>query len=167
MDVGFDLIEIHGAHGYLLTNFFSPHTNKRNDCYGGSLNNRMRIYIQIVRNIRKKIGYDFPLTIRLSGTDYEPDGFKIEDTVKLAKVLEDERKLKEVKGKRVVTFTNGRLEEIEADTVVIAVGFTPQSEIVSKLKERLTAEVHAIGDCVRPGKIFDAIHSAYKTALKV
>lgn len=90
VDAGFDLIEIHGAHGYLLTNFFSPHTNKRNDCYGGSLENRMRIYIQVVRNIRKKIGNDFPLTIRLSGTDYEPDGFPIEDTIQLAKALERE-----------------------------------------------------------------------------
>jgi len=90
VDAGFDLIEIHGAHGYLLTNFFSPHTNKRNDCYGGSLENRMRIYIQVVRNIREKIGNDFPLTIRLSGTDYEPDGFPIEDTIQLAKALERE-----------------------------------------------------------------------------
>jgi 2,4-dienoyl-CoA reductase-like NADH-dependent reductase (Old Yellow Enzyme family)/thioredoxin reductase len=90
VSAGFELVEIHGAHGYLLTNFFSPHTNKRTDWYGGSLENRMRIYIEIVRNIRKKIGPDFPLTIRLSGTDYEPDGFPIEDTIVLSKVLKDE-----------------------------------------------------------------------------
>jgi len=87
---GYELIEIHGAHGYLLTNFFSPHTNKRNDYYGGSLENRSRIYIEIVKNIRSKIGPDFPLTIRLSGTDYEPDGFPIEDTIKLSQMLETE-----------------------------------------------------------------------------
>ncbi len=87
---GYELIEIHGAHGYLLTNFFSPHTNKRNDYYGGSLENRSRIYLEIVRNIRQKIGPDFPLTIRLSGTDYEPDGFPIEDTIELSKMLEAE-----------------------------------------------------------------------------
>jgi len=85
---GFELIEIHGAHGYLLTNFLSPHTNKRNDLYGGSLDNRMRIVVEITDNIRKKIGPDFPLTIRLSGTDYEPDGFGIEETIQVAKVLE-------------------------------------------------------------------------------
>lgn len=87
---GFELVEIHGAHGYLLTNFFSPTTNHRTDLYGGSLENRMRIYVEIVRDIRKKVGPDFPLTIRLSGTDYEPDGFPIEDTIELAKVLEKE-----------------------------------------------------------------------------
>ena len=87
---GFKLVEIHGAHGYLLTNFFSPTTNHRTDLYGGSLENRMRIYIQIVRDVRKKVGPDFPVTIRLSGTDYEPDGFPIEDTIALAKTLENE-----------------------------------------------------------------------------
>lgn len=87
---GFELVEIHGAHGYLLTNFFSPCTNHRTDLYGGSLENRMRIYVEIVRDVRKKVGPDFPVTIRLSGTDYEPDGFTIDDTIALAKVLEKE-----------------------------------------------------------------------------
>ena len=85
---GFELVEIHGAHGYLLTNFFSPTTNHRTDMYGGSLENRSRIYFEILEDIRKKVGPDFPVTIRLSGTDYEPDGFPIEDTIWLAKELE-------------------------------------------------------------------------------
>ncbi|MFZ5981913.1 MAG: FAD-dependent oxidoreductase [Candidatus Zixiibacteriota bacterium] len=85
---GFELIEIHGAHGYLLTNFLSPHTNKRNDLYGGSLENRMRLLVEITDNIRKKIGPEFPLTIRLSGSDYEPDGFGIEETIEVARTLE-------------------------------------------------------------------------------
>ncbi|MCD6341620.1 MAG: FAD-dependent oxidoreductase [Thaumarchaeota archaeon] len=90
VDAGFELIEIHGAHGYLLTNFFSPHTNKRTDMWGGSLENRMRIYIEVVRNVRKKIGRDFPLVVRISGTDYEPDGYPIEDSIELCKALERE-----------------------------------------------------------------------------
>ncbi len=85
---GFDLVEIHGAHGYLLTNFLSPHTNKRTDDYGGSLENRMRIVAEIVQDVRAKIGPDFPLTIRLSGTDYQPDGFGIEETIEVAQALE-------------------------------------------------------------------------------
>lgn len=89
VSAGFELIEIHGAHGYLITNFLSPHTNKRNDFYGGSLENRMRILVQIVKNIRSKIGPDFPLTVRLSGTDYEPDGLTIEDTIEIAKEMEN------------------------------------------------------------------------------
>jgi len=85
---GFELIEIHGAHGYLITNFLSPHTNKRTDLYGGTPESRRRFLLEIYDNIRSKIGPDFPLTVRLSGTDYEPDGFGIEETVELCKVLE-------------------------------------------------------------------------------
>lgn len=85
---GFDLLEIHGAHGYLITNFLSPHTNKRNDLYGGSLENRMRFLVEIIQNIKSKVGVDYPVTIRLSGTDYHPDGLKIEETIQIAKVIE-------------------------------------------------------------------------------
>ena len=85
---GFKLVEIHGAHGYLLTNFFSPTTNHRTDMYGGTLENRARIYFEVLEDIRRKVGPDYPVTIRLSGTDYEPDGFPIEDTIWLAKELE-------------------------------------------------------------------------------
>lgn len=86
---GFELVEIHGAHGYLITNFLSPHTNKRTDKYGGSLENRMRLAVSIVDNARKKVGPDFPLTIRLSGSDYEPDGFSVDETTIVAKILEE------------------------------------------------------------------------------
>ena len=85
---GFELVEIHGAHGYLLTNFFSPTTNHRTDMYGGTLENRCRIYFEIIEDVRRKVGPDFPVTIRLSGTDYEPDGFPIEETIYMAKGLE-------------------------------------------------------------------------------
>ena len=85
---GFQLIEIHGAHGYLITNFLSPYTNKRTDIYGGTLENRMRFLVEVVENMRGKIGPDFPLTVRLSGTDYEPDGFGIDETIEVAKKME-------------------------------------------------------------------------------
>jgi 2,4-dienoyl-CoA reductase-like NADH-dependent reductase (Old Yellow Enzyme family)/thioredoxin reductase len=85
---GFDFVEIHGAHGYLITNFLSPRTNKRTDWYGGSLENRMRFLMQVVANARAKVGDSFPLGVRLSGTEYEPDGVMIEDTVVVAKALE-------------------------------------------------------------------------------
>ena len=85
---GFELVEIHGAHGYLITNFLSPHTNKRIDLYGGSLQNRMRFLVEIYENVRSKVGPDFPVTVRLSGTDYEPDGFDINETIEVCKELE-------------------------------------------------------------------------------
>ena len=88
VDAGFDLIEVHGAHGYLITNFLSPHTNRRTDIYGGPLENRMRILRDTVLAIRNRIGPDFPLTVRLSGTDYEPGGIEIGETVEVCKMLQ-------------------------------------------------------------------------------
>ncbi len=85
---GYDLVEIHGAHGYLITNFLSPHTNRRTDQYGGSLENRMRFMLEVIDDCRKKVGPDFPLTIRLSGSDYEPDGFEVNETIEVAKAAE-------------------------------------------------------------------------------
>lgn len=85
----FDLVEIHAGHGYLLTNFLSPHTNDRSDDYGGSFENRSRILLEIVDEIRQSVPRDFPLSIRLSVVDYEPDGITIEETVQLARLLEE------------------------------------------------------------------------------
>lgn len=85
---GFDFVEIHGAHGYLITNFLSTRTNRRTDWYGGSLENRMRFLMQVVADVRKKVGRGFPLGVRLSGSEYEPDGVTIDESVEVAKALE-------------------------------------------------------------------------------
>ena len=84
----FDLVELHACHGYLISNFLSPRTNKRTDWYGGSPENRMRFLLEVVAEIRRQVGPDYPVSARLSGTDYEPDGHTIEETVELAKRLE-------------------------------------------------------------------------------
>ena len=84
----FDIVEIHAAHGYLITNFLSPHTNRRADEYGGSFENRARLLLRIVADIRSKIPRDFPLSVRLSVVDYEPDGITIDETVELCRLLE-------------------------------------------------------------------------------
>ena len=87
--VGFDMVEVQGAHGYLVTNFLSPRTNKRTDWYGGSLYNRMRFLLEVIDSMRKKVGADYPLCVRLSGTDYQEDEpIIIEETIEVAKALE-------------------------------------------------------------------------------
>jgi 2,4-dienoyl-CoA reductase-like NADH-dependent reductase (Old Yellow Enzyme family)/thioredoxin reductase len=85
---GFDMVEIHACHGYLISNFFSPYSNKRTDWYGGPLENRMRLLLEIVKEIKAQVGPDYPICVRLSGTDYEPGGHTIEDTIELSKRLE-------------------------------------------------------------------------------
>lgn len=89
---GVDFIEIHGAHGYLIHNFVSPATNKRTDEYGGSLENRLRFPLEIVRAVRKTIPATMPLFYRVSGTDWLPEGqgWDVEQTIELAKRLASE-----------------------------------------------------------------------------
>lgn len=84
----FDLVELHACHGYLISNFLSPRTNRRTDWYGGSFENRMRFLLEVVEEVRCQVGPDYPLSARLSGTDYEPDGTSIEETIELARRLE-------------------------------------------------------------------------------
>lgn len=86
----FDLVEVHAGHGYLITNFLSPFTNHRQDEYGGSFENRIRLLLGIVRNIRRKVPRSLPLSIRLSVIDYEEGGITIDETVELCRRLETE-----------------------------------------------------------------------------
>jgi 2,4-dienoyl-CoA reductase-like NADH-dependent reductase (Old Yellow Enzyme family) len=85
VEAGFDLIEIHAAHGYLLHQFLSPLSNTREDEYGGSLENRARLLVRIVREVRTAIGETVPLLVRFSATDYAEGGW---DQVQTASVAE-------------------------------------------------------------------------------
>lgn len=84
----FDMVEIHACHGYLISNFLSPRTNRRTDWYGGSLENRMRFLLELIAEVKCQVGPDYPVCVRVSGTDYEPDGHTIEETVELCRRLE-------------------------------------------------------------------------------
>lgn len=86
---GFNIVELHGAHGYLLNQFMSPLTNNREDEYGGSLRNRMRFPLEIVRAIRGAVGRKYPIAYRLGCDDFLPGGITVEDAVEAAKMLED------------------------------------------------------------------------------
>lgn len=77
---GFDLVEIHGAHGYLLDQFYSPLTNKRTDAYSGDLENRLRFPLQVVRAVREAVGPAFPILYRLGADDRMPGGATPEDS---------------------------------------------------------------------------------------
>jgi 2,4-dienoyl-CoA reductase (NADPH2) len=85
---GFDAIELHGAHGYLLGQFLSPYTNKRTDRWGGSLENRARFALEVVRAIREQVGSEFPLMYRLSVTEPYDGGLSLEDGLAFCEMLE-------------------------------------------------------------------------------
>ena len=86
VEVGFDVIEIHAAHGYLIHQFYSPLSNLRTDEYGGSFENRIRLLLEITKSVKAVIA-DKILFVRISATDWMENGWSIEDSVKLAKEL--------------------------------------------------------------------------------
>ncbi len=88
-EAGYKVIEIHGAHGYLLHQFLSPLINKRTDEYGGSFENRTRLMLEVVDAVNSEWPNDLPIFVRLSGTDWAEGGWNEEETVRLAKLLKD------------------------------------------------------------------------------
>ncbi len=87
---GFDLIEIHAGHGYLLSQFLSPLGNRRTDEYGGSVENRTRFLREIIQSVRDRVGADFPLSCRINGAENIPGGSTVEDARQTAPLLEKE-----------------------------------------------------------------------------
>ncbi|HUX22519.1 MAG TPA: FAD-dependent oxidoreductase [Spirochaetia bacterium] len=88
MQAGFDAVELHAAHGYLISQFMSPLLNRRNDRFGGSFENRMRFPLGIVAAIQQKCGGDFPIVVRYSADEWVPGGRELPETIEVAKLFE-------------------------------------------------------------------------------
>ena len=84
-EAGFDAVQLHGAHGWLISEFLSPYTNKRTDEYGGNTNNRIRLVEKIYRKSRKLVGDDFPILIKMNCDDFLDGGITLEESKKIAK----------------------------------------------------------------------------------
>ncbi|MFD0764064.1 NADPH dehydrogenase NamA [Mucilaginibacter lutimaris] len=89
LQAGFKVIELHGAHGYLINEFLSPHSNKRTDEYGGSFENRSRFLLEVIDAVQEVWPAELPLFVRLSTTDWTEGAWTIEDSIALAKVLSE------------------------------------------------------------------------------
>lgn len=85
IEAGFDLVEIHAAHGYLLHQFLSPLSNRRTDSYGGSLENRARALLEVLDAVRAEVGEGFPVVVRFSATDWVEDGLTLDETTRVAR----------------------------------------------------------------------------------
>ncbi len=90
MSTGFTGVQVHGAHGYMLSSFLSPYINRRNDQWGGSLENRARFLLQTVRAVREKVGADYPVSVKLNSSDFQKGGFSNEDCLQVVEWLNEE-----------------------------------------------------------------------------
>ena len=88
-EVGFTGVQLHSAHGYLLSSFLNPLANQRSDRYGGSLENRARFLLECIRAVRKEVGPSFPVAVKLNSSDFQKGGFTHEESVKVAKWLDE------------------------------------------------------------------------------
>jgi 2,4-dienoyl-CoA reductase-like NADH-dependent reductase (Old Yellow Enzyme family) len=89
-DVGFAGIQIHSAHGYLLSSFLNPKANIRSDEYGGSLENRSRLLFRVVRSVRSKVGPAYPISVKMNSSDFQKGGFSPDEALVIARQLEQE-----------------------------------------------------------------------------
>lgn len=87
-DAGFTGVQLHSAHGYLLSEFLSPLVNQRNDQWGGSLENRARLLLTLVRMIRARVGNNFPICVKLNSADFQKGGFSFDDSIQIAQWLQ-------------------------------------------------------------------------------
>ena len=142
---GVDLVMIHAGHGWLLHQFLSPLNNRRTDRYGGSLENRARITMEVIANIRKKCGEDFPIEVRMSGTEIVEGGLTLQDQIEFAKLLDGKVDL--------IHVTSGTFHVPSTNQHMIPNGFLPQgcnvylAEAIKKeMKHTPVVTVGALGD---------------------
>jgi 2,4-dienoyl-CoA reductase-like NADH-dependent reductase (Old Yellow Enzyme family) len=137
--LGLEGIEIHGAHGYLLHQFLSPIANKRDDEYGGSLENRMRFPIEVFDAVRAAFPADRPVWMRISATDWVPDGWDIEGTIALSKALKE-------RGCAAIHVTTGGVSPAQA--IKLAPGY--QVPYAQRVKAEVGLPTIAVGLITEP-----------------
>ncbi|WP_205503741.1 NADPH dehydrogenase NamA [Rufibacter psychrotolerans] len=139
LEAGFKVVEIHGAHGYLLHEFYSPLSNHRTDQYGGSFENRVRLLLEVVAGVQEVWPKEYPLFVRISATDWTDDGWTEDDSVALARLLKE-------KGIDVIdTSTGGNVPKVR---IPIAPGY--QVRFAEKIKRETGIMTGAVGLITTP-----------------
>ncbi len=154
-NAGFTGVQIHSAHGYLLSQFLSPITNKRTDKWGGSIENRSRLLITIIREVRKEVGNDFPITVKLNSADFQRGGFTEEESLEVVKMLDIERiDLLEISGgtyeKLAFFILNEEGKEVKESTKrreAYFIEFAKKIRAISNLPLMITGGFRSYGFC--------------------
>ena len=151
---GFDVIEIHAAHGYLLHQFLSPISNRRTDSYGGSLENRARLLLDIVAGVRSALGSGSPLFVRFSATDYIEGGWSVEDTVQVSRWCAE-------LGADLFDLSSGGI----APGVAIATGPGYQVEFAKRVRAETGALTNAVGQITESHQAEEILQSGAADAV--
>lgn len=141
---GYDGVELHGAHGYLIAQFFSKYYNRRNDEYGGSVENRCRFVTEIVAAVRERLG-DFPVLVRMCGDEMTPvEGFlTLEDGIEVARCLE-------AAGIDALDLSNGSARNADANCEPFSYRFGWKKRVAAAYREALSIPVIATGTVKKP-----------------
>jgi len=146
-EAGFDSVEIHGAHGVLFSQFLSPLTNNRDDEYGGSLENRVRLSVRVVRRIRRELG-SYPILYRLGAEDMLPGGLTLDEGIRAAKMIEEA-------GADVIDVSGGLVGHLHPDNRGPGF-FVPQAAAV---KKAVDVPVIGVGGVKTPEEANEIIRS--------
>jgi 2,4-dienoyl-CoA reductase-like NADH-dependent reductase (Old Yellow Enzyme family)/thioredoxin reductase len=149
---GFDMCMIHGAHGWLLAQFFSPLINKRTDQYGGSVENRARFPMMVIDRVRARVGKDFPIELRISGSELTEGGLTIEDAIAICKMAEDKVDLLHVSA--------GAHSVINTMTIMHPSMFVPHGcnvYLAEAVKKAVRIPVVTVGGISDPGQMEEII----------
>jgi 2,4-dienoyl-CoA reductase-like NADH-dependent reductase (Old Yellow Enzyme family)/thioredoxin reductase len=151
---GMDFVEIHGAHGYLITQFLSPYSNKRTDAYGGSFRKRMRFIEEVYASVRKAVGDDYPVVVRLSGDEFVPGGLRLSDTRKIARRLEE-------LGADALHISGGNYASYAQGTIIppMAVKDAPLAHLARGVKKTVKIPVIAVAKLGDPKVAANVIRS--------
>ena len=150
---GCDFVEVHGAHGYLITQFLSPFSNQRTDEYGGSEEKRLKFALDVIAAIRKSVGRDYPVIIRLSADELVPGGLSLEETAVIAKHLEEA-------GVDAIHVSVGNYASYPQGMMIspMAVADGPLVHLAAGIKRAVTIPVIAVGK-IRDPKMAEKIIS--------
>jgi 2,4-dienoyl-CoA reductase-like NADH-dependent reductase (Old Yellow Enzyme family) len=154
LKAGFDVLEIHAAHGYLLHEFYSPISNHRTDEYGGSFENRIRFLIEVVDEVRSVIPEGTPLFVRISASDWVDGGWSIEESVRLAEILA-------AHGVDLVDTSSGG----NVHNASIAVGPGYQVPFATAIKSAAPLQTSAVGLITDPAQANDIVESGKADAV--
>lgn len=148
---GFDCVEIHAAHGYLLSQFLSAHSNKRTDEYGGTLENRIRFTLETLHAVRDAVGENYPISVRFNSEEYLEDGLTCTDGIEIAKRLEEN-------GADIINVSQGTLDRPEYLLTAgwLANGFNEKA--AAEIKKHVQVPVITVGQYHSPQLIEDVLH---------